>query len=1010
MRPEYLKMQAFGPYTSLTECDFTKFYTSRLFLIAGPTGSGKTSILDAMSFALYGHATGELRGFRDMRNTSCPPTLDTFVEFVFELGSKKYKFSRSLHYRKKRSGGLAEQLTAECHVFENSRWNLICSGWEMVRRKAAEILGFTHSQFSQVIVLPQGEFRRLLLASSKEKSEILQVLFATSFWKRIGEYFILRQKTVREQLELTYSEYNTLLSSTGCSSAEELTDKIQSLKTETDDTAKAIKSISQKTEKLQQEYNEALALSQQFERLKSYRQQFNNLLSKWEEIEKIKQEYNTGQKTLKFIPYYNQYKSCLEDFESKQKAFEDLKALLSETKAELERIEAKAQNIDQLKAAERQLRDSLAEISALLPDAQRLNDVENSVKSLSQNESELNRILSLIQSKSESLKNQYQETSKALKDCYEEYIQPLPELQEQYARLEQEIKNLDTLNETAEKLKKALTQLEELKSKQQLAEDNLELKKANLEALQNEMKRNSAYMLAIDLAEGSPCPVCGSVHHPRPALNPGEFDPEKLKAAEEEYNKAAEELNVFNLRIAEQNAIYDNIKSEHEKYKQLCANIDDPVSVRETFIQLQQKIELCKQEREKYDSINSKLSELKSKIDQLDSQYKSHESSLNELKAELAAALSTKAELIKRLGSFGAPAELKQKHDALLRQADNINAEYTSLELQREKIRLNYHKAEEAQRAAEKALEESKVRYIKSQKELENQASALGIGNYANIDLSISESHLEQLKQTFETYDTEHSNLKHQIKTIQSELEGKTQPDCQAIAENLAEHQTRQNQLLEQHGKQKSEFDHLTATKQKLDTIAEKTAQLEDTYSKVARVCDFVSGKNHLKTPLHNFVIGLMLDEVVFAASRYLLNLSRGRYQLIRVDEPDGGNALRGLDIEVIDAHIGGRRKVCTLSGGELFLASLSLAFGLAEVVQRYSGGVKLDSIFIDEGFGTLDPQTLEVAINALSEIQKGGRLVGIISHVSELRARIPSRIEVIKEQEGSRLKIVTID
>jgi len=174
-------------------------------------------------------------------------------------------------------------------------------------------------------------------------------------------------------------------------------------------------------------------------------------------------------------------------------------------------------------------------------------------------------------------------------------------------------------------------------------------------------------------------------------------------------------------------------------------------------------------------------------------------------------------------------------------------------------------------------------------------------------------------------------------------------------------------------------------------------------------VADYVAGINPPKTKLHTFVLGLMLDRVIESAGRYLNSLSRGRYTLTRSTEQTGGNSKKGLDIDVIDSQILESRSVNTLSGGELFLASLSLAFGLAEVVQSRSGGIELDSIFIDEGFGTLDNETLEAAMKALAEIQREGRLVGIVSHVSELKDRIPARIEIIPTDSGSTLKIITL-
>ena len=245
-----------------------------------------------------------------------------------------------------------------------------------------------------------------------------------------------------------------------------------------------------------------------------------------------------------------------------------------------------------------------------------------------------------------------------------------------------------------------------------------------------------------------------------------------------------------------------------------------------------------------------------------------------------------------------------------------------------------------------------------------------------------------------------------QIALLSHQTRDKERPDLDALRTLLETQNAEADQCALEWGALKQRVKDLTKTAAMIQTEIADIAQTEAEYGKLARIYRYCAGNNPAKTPLSNFVLGLLLDDVMEEASRYLSRLSGDRYALVRVDAA-GGNAYRGLDIEVMDAYKGGRRKVGTLSGGELFLASLSLAFGLAQVVQSYAGGIQLDSLFIDEGFGTLDGDTLDAAMAALGEIEKSGRMVGLISHVGELKTRIFARIEVYPGENGAKLKVI---
>ena len=267
--------------------------------------------------------------------------------------------------------------------------------------------------------------------------------------------------------------------------------------------------------------------------------------------------------------------------------------------------------------------------------------------------------------------------------------------------------------------------------------------------------------------------------------------------------------------------------------------------------------------------------------------------------------------------------------------------------------------------------------------------------------LLLSPERMESLEHTIQAYAAAVASADQQISRLQRELSGKEQPDLNAQRKRQAQAQEAAAQAAQAVGKLEQTALAAKESLGRLRKLEEKGKKLEEEYGRTNRLAALLSGKNACKVPLHQFVLGVMLDDILSSANQFFATLSSGRYSLSRVVGTTSGNALGGLDLEVIDAYTGGARAVETLSGGELFLASLSLAFGLSDVVQSYSGGVHLDSLFIDEGFGSLDQETLDTAMKALAQLQHMGRTIGIISHVSELKNRIAAQIVVGKDRNG---------
>ena len=1009
MKPQYIRMRAFGPYLRETECDFTSLYAARLFLITGPTGGGKTTILDAMSFALYGRATGNLRDFRDMRNIAAPDDMDTEAEFIFLLGQARYKFLRRFHIHRKRTGGVEEQITAECHRYEDGQWTLLTSGAEKVTKLACELLGFTHSQFSQVIVLPQGEFRRLLLASSKEKLDILQVLFATSVWQQIAAASSERLGQVKESLETLQAGKTAQLEAAGAASMEELTKARDACAADLEAAAVAAKDAREGFDKASNELEAARSLADKFDRLQGHRVLFAGLQKQAPKIEEYRAERDTAQKARELLPYLQQATAAAAAAKAKRAAAKEAHNLLLAAGTAHDQNAKAAAGIPTLRERQQLLREKAAGISALLPDVARLDELGLKALDLEQQAADAAKEAEVQEIKVRNLIDRIENGEKYIGNLYETHILPQPQFRENLTLAE---KAVEALTQQAESAKAAAALQHEkagAENRLSMALKLLNAKEAIAVKLEKAFRENAAKELAQTLREGSPCPVCGATHHPAPhagAEPAGGHD--RLEETREAVRAAREEADVCRTAVAELAARLQAAEDTLRRSEEICSGlaVTDPEAAAKQLQAARNRLAEAEAKAVDYQRFSASLEDLKKSREIAQAATAAAVQRKAGLASELAALTASRGDILRKLPPGTDPGQLKASLQQAKEQADSLQARILSLEKEREETGLALSRAETAANAAQEAYKEAEQRRLDAERELERSAMAAGLPVTADLnDLLLDPATLSDMETRIKQHEASLRLTADKIAELEELLAGKERPAAELAAERKRAASARLEEANETQGRLAARMQQLDGAVERLGSLAAEQEKLDKEYGRVARVAAFISGKNPHRTPLHGFILGLMLDEVVEAASRYLSRLSRGRYQLVRVDAL-GGSALRGLDIEVTDAHTGGQRRVCTLSGGELFLASLSLAFGLAEVVQSYAGGVTLDSIFIDEGFGTLDAETLEAAMKALADIQKEGRLVGLISHVSELRSRIPAHIEVTAGRDGSSLTV----
>ncbi len=909
MNPLALTLQAFGPYLDRTSIDFSPFRQSGIFLITGPTGGGKTSLLDAICFALYGQATGGQREFPDMRCMSAPQDLPTLVHFTFQLGGSAYRFCRELCYKQNRRSKEWERRESNaCYQILDSGEKLLASGSDKaVTSRAQELLRLNRQQFTQVMVLPQGDFSRFLLASATEKGKILRTLFSAQIWERLTERFKALAKALEQESEKTAGLRDTLLRQEGLESA--------------GDAAGALKAQEEELEQLGQEQASA----------KKRAGEAQSRLESAAEWDRLHRALEKAQRELA------QAKDQLGPLEAAAKEAGPMReaALEAQKKAE-------AQAGEKVRLEGR--REALSKARGL----------EQSAALARKELAEREKALTALELEQASL-DQRLETGAAYHSACQQAGAQLPPLLEECRHLEgllRERRELDQRREAAASAEKAWA---EARRAAQAKAQEAERLAQQWEAQEALRRQNGAAALADTLAQGSPCPVCGSLHHPAPAQAAEGLLPVRELEALRRREKAAASSS------AEARAAALAKASELERAREALDRQEASGPPQEAAERLALTLDQKSKQAEEARKLAGNLEKAQAKLD-----------------------------------------SLSERKKTLAQQAAALREELSRLE---ERARGLESQAQEALKplagVSGQALEEAIAQAERQRQALQAQGESLRQkASQAERELARRQEGVKLLGAAQEAA---------QAAFAQAEPLWPQPPDLDALQKEAGTLRAQELELSRRLGEAGAKLRSLRAAAGSVAELDQKLQALSQEYGRVSRLSRGLSGDNPKKTPVLQYVLSVTLDEVLVSANHFFSQLSRGRYALRLMEGPKGGNAKAGLDLEVMDGASMLPRPIDTLSGGEQFLASLSLAFGLSDVVQEHSGAVGLDSIFIDEGFGSLDAETLDYAMGALAMLRSSGRMVGVISHVRELQSRIGDRIEVRQNGQGqASAKVVT--
>ncbi|MEH6550745.1 MAG: SMC family ATPase [Pseudomonadales bacterium] len=1016
MRPMKLSMTAFGPFSGTEIIDFTKLRDNPLFLINGPTGSGKTTILDGICYALYGKTTGNERDASQMRCDQADAELVTQVELVFELAGTVYRIAREpeQHRPKKRGEGFTtHKARAELNQrkADGEETLLVAAKVQDATDKIEDLTGLSVEQFRQVMVLPQGEFRRLLTADSREREKVFSHLFQTHIYRRIEAILKDRSSTIGREVEASLNKQKGVLSSSGLETEAELFDEIEQQKPllaaarKTKQTATDIYTAAQKL------WVEASAIQKDYELLNNAQTTLSVLSEGGEEIDSQRKELARARQAIKLKPEQQTFTLASS---AKHKA----SASVEGAKHQLEvQVSSLATANTTLKTAS----DKQPQLDIHTHNIQKLEAYRQRVTQLS----EARRAQAEAITAQASADNAFQaETAKQLQNQ-----QAQQDGQVQLAGMSKALKALPGLRVQLEKLNLLVTQrrerdvladqqrvcLEDIQKQQQqqgeLAQQLNSLKKHS-NKLEMAWHMGQAALLAQDLTEGDACPVCGSEEHPLPATAiaeiPGDEQREAAKAAIEKcivlQNTAGGQLATLNANLGHLKTRVEDLGLSLAEYA--TKSLDELNNERDLSAKVVAELELAEQQET---HLAKSLVELEELASGLKSSLVAAEAARNAANTQLAV---TSANVDK------AEAEIPEQYrldGALDTEIGSLQRVIASLQQEFEQATAAAKTAGLAHASAKTSLDHALGAEADAVLGLKTAAAGwqevLLQSEFADenawLVASRSDQQVNLLVKQIQAYDSELSAARGSVNALQQKLKGQAPPELETL---LVQRDTAGQLLKEQEAAfavVDKRVSQLLNVEQQLVAAKEANKTLEQQYQLIGTLSDVANGKTGNRISLQRFVLSVLLDDVLIEATARLKLMSKGRYELYRDEEKGKGGGASGLELMVEDAYNGKRRPVATLSGGESFMAALSLALGLSDVVQAYAGGIKLDTLFIDEGFGSLDPESLDLAINTLIDLQSSGRMVGIISHVPELKERISTRLDVATDRSGSRTSLV---
>jgi len=1015
-------MQAFGPFAQRQALDFTCLRRDALFLIHGSTGSGKTTVLDAMCYALYGESSGDERDGADMRSHHAEADCPTEVMFDFSLGSDLYRVHRMpRQVRPKVRGEGTTTHNPEAHLYRidsaGDEIEVLATGERNVTQHVERLLGFKAHEFRQVIVLPQGRFRELLSGGSDQRQKILEALFQTSYYRRVERALKDEASNLKKHAEELKVRLDTR------------TPHLIRLLAMPEDVARTSEAI----EDAWRAFGARLQEAKDAE--KRARQ----------EEKAARKRFEAANEAQRLLEELGSAKAAVATLDAEAAAIKARRAALK-TARRAAPLEASAQAVedagDVLRRAETHLGDASKDLKRASKDAEeakqtllaetgkaaqqaralaarevaRLEAMRDGVHDLASARAETN-VAVTVAAQAEERKAAREKTAKeaqtALTAASEQHKQTreaaalLPAANAAFELAETRCRRHAKLQAARNEVRRLHDVHEEATAADREAQKGLDQAARTLKKARRERHEARAAQLAGTLEDGAPCPVCGSLDHPDPAsadgATPDDDAVEALEAEEAILAKAraaaAEALAGTHIALEKASTLADGLTRElGEAADQEPAALARALkTAKEALASTRSAAEALptheraeRTTRTKTEAAEKKEAEARNAAEEADTKRQLAAAALESLSKRIPEALQT-------------PEGWKRALRASEKRVGELQRSLEKARNRSEEAALQEATAAEAHKGAEGAVKKARKACEGRTRTFRDTLQEAGFESPAAWHAARMETAaMEAEADAIAAYDKAHAAAEGLWKRAQAAAADVEAPDLPMAVTVLETCEKNTRDAASVTGGLERDQTEIVRLRAEISKDAGELADLETEYGIVGHLAKIADGGNARRLSFQRFVLASRLEEVLDVASVQLANMTQGRYRLRRRQESGDQRRAGGLEIDVDDNETGTARPIRTLSGGEGFLAALAFSLATADVVQRHAGGLRLDAIFVDEGFGSLDDEALDRALRTLTSLHEGGRLVGIVSHVPELRERIDVRLEVRKTDRGS--------
>lgn len=1021
MKPIVLKLTAFGPYKDEEVIDFRELGTHRLFVISGQTGAGKTTIFDAISYALYAEASGSDRNRSTMlRSHFADERVHTAVDFTFEVRGATYRVVRQMEHVRPGNKGATGELHELYQIVNGQSVSLVNRNLKKeVSNKLVEIIGLKREQFNQIIMLPQGEFRKLLTSDANNKEEILRRIFQTGLYESVAKWLEEQRKEQSATAKLAQTDRDQTMKSIeqllgkredstlqqvfaqASYNSEQVLDGLAEERQYWQSFMQQVEMLLRDEQAKNNQLREQLTLAQQVNQQFDVYELKQRELVTYEQQADVQrareQEVTLAQRASQVVPLERQLQDVRQQVEMKWQQWQRAEQVASQAQDAKQRAQAQF-DVEQAKEATR------AQVKSALQRAEELRPAVRQLQVQQQQLAQVKRELDTAQQVEQATQQSLQNAQRLLDETKERQLKWQTEFT-QLHHVGVEVVTTDNKWKTMQRAEQLWQQVRQLEQQSIQAVAGYMQAKAQFDEAERQWIDGQASVLAQHLQDGEACPVCGSVDHPH-------------KANIGMHVVGRQLVDRLNKQVGEANeqvvALRSNLASKQEQLASITAEVVaagfslDQVS--EAAVQLQAQLVTLRAAEQKFKQLQTDVQRGQEMIVQQEQQ--------------LAAFQQRKEVANTQLRQI----ELKQateqaQYDTLLKQVPEQFQDGTRLEQHIVQLQQQSQQLEQAWQLVQQKLKQAEQDWVKVDADVHNALAAhqdmlqqlaqqeqtyeqaWQHAGFSSVEAyqaaKRTDEHIAQLQQLVNRYKEQIFALQSIVNEYANNLAGKQRVDVTTMQENV----TTSDQQLKQISEQQLQT---TLRLQQTDELHKQLVRTDEAYhvaeqklSLLTEMSDVVKGKNNKKISLERYLQTAYLEDIIRYANVRLRKMSNGQFQLVRSERLESHGAQSGLNFDVYDGYTGQLRDVKTLSGGEKFNASLCLALGMSDVIQNFNGGVSLETMFIDEGFGSLDEESLQKAIDTLIDLQQTGRMVGVISHVEELKKAMPAILEVKRSVSG---------